>query len=108
LILFDTFARGIFEGNTTLNGIEFELFEKDQNGNVLTIKYSGPYLIVDNGYLSWSTTVPPSKCPATQQELKWSNWLESIRKDVECTFGILKRLVENLEDWSKAAWCGIL
>jgi hypothetical protein len=90
LILFDTFARGIFEGNTTLNGIKFELFEKDQNGNVLTIKYSGPYLIVDNGYLSWSTTLPPSKCPATQQELKWSNWLESIRKDVECTFGILK------------------
>jgi hypothetical protein len=41
LILFDTFAGGIFEGNTTLNGIEFELFEKDQNGNVLTIKYSG-------------------------------------------------------------------
>jgi hypothetical protein len=90
LILFDTFARGIYEGSTALNDVEFELVERDAQGNLLTIKYSGCYLIVDNGYLKWSTTVPPSKSPLTQQELKWSNWLESIRKDVECTFGILK------------------
>lgn len=25
-----------------------------------------------------------------QQEIRWSQWLESMRKDVECTFGILK------------------
>jgi hypothetical protein len=23
-------------------------------------------------------------------EIRWSKWLESMRKDVECTFGILK------------------
>jgi hypothetical protein len=54
----------------------------------VAIKYSGCYLIVDNGYLRWSTTVPPTKSLLTQQKLRWSNWLESMRK--ECTFGILK------------------
>jgi hypothetical protein len=24
------------------------------------------------------------------REIRWSEWMESIRKDVECTFGILK------------------
>ena len=61
LLLFDTFVRGIYDGNTDLKDIKFELLEKDANGNVLTIRYSGCYVIVDNGYLSWSTTVPPSK-----------------------------------------------
>ena len=23
-------------------------------------------------------------------EIRWSKWLESMRKDVECTFGIMK------------------
>ena len=23
-------------------------------------------------------------------EIRWSKWLESMRKDIECTFGILK------------------
>ena len=34
--------------------------------------------------------MPPNKNPETEQELTWSEWLESLRKDVECTFGILK------------------
>lgn len=53
-------------------------------------KYSGPWLIVDNGYLRWSTTVPPIKLTVTETERRWSHWCESLRKDVECTFGILK------------------
>jgi len=45
---------------------------------------------VDNGYLKWSTTVPPIKLTSSETERRWSHWLESLRKDVECTFGILK------------------
>jgi hypothetical protein len=48
------------------------------------------WLIVDNGYLNWSTTIPPVKIPADKREIRWSGLLESPRKDVECTFGILK------------------
>ena len=48
-------------------------------------------MIVDNGYLEWSTTVrPPLKSTITQAEMRFSKWLESLRMDVECTFGILK------------------
>lgn len=32
----------------------------------------------------------PLKQPSTYPELRFSDWLESMRKDVECTFGILK------------------
>ena len=31
-----------------------------------------------------------SKNLFTRDEIRWSEWLESMRKDVECTFGILK------------------
>ena len=34
--------------------------------------------------------MPPIKRTCSQQEIRFSQWLESIRKDVECTFGILK------------------
>ena len=46
--------------------------------------------MVDNGYLTWSTTIPPIKNAVTYKSIRFSEWLESMRKDVECTFGILK------------------
>jgi hypothetical protein len=55
-----------------------------------SISINGCYVIVDNGYLQWSTTVPPHKRSSNRSELRFSQWLESLRKDVECTFGILK------------------
>ena len=47
--------------------------------------------LVDNGYLDWSTTVPPMKGPITFEEIRFSEWIESMRKDIECTFGSLKQ-----------------
>ena len=46
--------------------------------------------MVDNGYLSWSCTVPSIKNGATYKQIRFAEWLESMRKDVECTFGIMK------------------
>jgi hypothetical protein len=50
------------------------------------------YLICDNGYLQWPTSICSySKANnATLEGYSWTN-LESVRKDVECTFGILKK-----------------
>ena len=48
------------------------------------------WFIVDNGYLSWSCTVPPEKDPVSYKHIRFSQLLESTRKDVECTFGITK------------------
>ena len=47
-------------------------------------------MIVDNGYLKWSVTMPPYKNSLDRKHLRWSEWMESMRKNVECTFGILK------------------
>jgi hypothetical protein len=54
------------------------------------VQYGGPWIIVDNGYFNWSTTISPLKTTADLKEIRWSYWLESMRKDVECTFGIMK------------------
>ena len=50
------------------------------------------YLICDNVYLRWPTTI----CPFTRMDKStpegfFSTNIESVRKDVECTFGILKK-----------------
>ena len=78
LVTFDEFVKS------------FELFDFDENQNEIRVKYKGCYLIVDNGYLDWSVTVPPIKKTAFRTEIRFSDWVESMRKDVECTFGILK------------------
>jgi hypothetical protein len=57
---------------------------------VIKRTYCGAWLLVDNGYHSWPTTVPPTKTSTKKSEIRFSSWLESMRNDVECIFGILK------------------
>jgi hypothetical protein len=62
------------------------------------LRSRGIYLICDGGYLRWPVLISPFKhsgC-ATQKGYFSSN-LESVRKDVECTFGILKKRWKILE-----------
>ena len=62
----------------------------DGDGNVQSER--GMYLICDNGYLIWPTSICPySKANNATLEGFFSTNLESVRKDVECTFGILKK-----------------
>ena len=89
LILFDRLISNINQGIIP-NDYEFMLYEHDDNGNIVEVCYYGVWFMVDNGYLSWSCTVPPYKDATTYKEIRFSEWLESMRKDVECTFGILK------------------
>jgi len=89
LVLFDEFVKGIHDGKI-LDDVTFELLEHGTNNESVTVTYRGAWLMVDNGYLRWSTTVPPLKNTVNYSEIRWSEWVESLRKDVECTFGILK------------------
>ena len=50
----------------------------------------GAYLITDGGYHLWRCCQPPIKAAWNEDECHWSLRLESVRKNVECTFGILK------------------
>lgn len=91
LVKFDSFATGLKEGKNCLKDLEFELYEYNaMDESVTTKKYMGAWLMVDNGYLNWAVTIPPMKIANTRAQLRFSKWLESMRKDVECTFGILK------------------
>ncbi len=52
----------------------------------------GMYLISDNGYLRWPTTICPfTRTSVLSPEGYYSTNVESVRKDVECTFGIIKK-----------------
>jgi hypothetical protein len=53
-------------------------------------EWCGVWILVDGGYLPWSCTLCPLKETESVKAARWSKWAESMRKDVECTFGILK------------------
>ena len=90
LVLYDKLSTDLRDGRK-YSDIEFELLERDPvTKNIKVVRYTGAWLIVDNGYLSWSTLIPPITNPLTWPEFRFSKWIESMRKDVECTFGILK------------------
>ena len=73
-------------------------FIAKQTGQLLTRHFTGIWLILNNGCLDWSVTVPPLKHCQTHAEKRWSKWIEGMQKDVECTFGIMKgrfRVLKN-------------
>jgi hypothetical protein len=60
------------------------------NGDVCTDV--GCYLICDNGYLRWPTLICPyMHADKSSMEGYFSTNLESVRKDVECIFGLIKK-----------------
>ena len=89
LATFDPFMQGLHEGKI-LDDVHFNLYAYNDLGEVVSQRYRGGWLLVDNGYLARPTTVPPIKTSNSRAEIRFSSWLESLRKDVECTFGILK------------------
>jgi hypothetical protein len=81
---------GINQGSH-LGDVGFELYDTGAEGSIISICYHSRWLMVDNEYLLWSILpIPPYKNAADRSSICWSEWLESLRKDVECTFGILK------------------
>lgn len=75
---------------------EVEWEYKDIHGRTQCAK--GVYLICDGGYLRWPTLICPiNGASSGTLEGYFSENLESIRKDVECVFGILKKRWKILE-----------
>ena len=88
MVRLDSFISGIRDGRV-LDDVSFKLLAHDKKGCLKELRFSGVYVIV-NGYLDWSCTIPPFGVSNNINKIWWSKWLESMRKDVECTFGILK------------------
>lgn len=89
IVRFGRIAMGLKHGSL-LSDFIFELYDYNASGEVIKVKYRGPWVLVDNGYHRWSTSIPPFNATTSRKEIRFSEWLESLRKDVECTFGILK------------------
>jgi hypothetical protein len=92
LAMFDHFLSGIHEGNI-LQDVAFELYAWSGDvgsSDVRSKKYRGAWGLVDNGYHRWACTQAPSKINNLLIEQRLSDWIESVQKDSECFFGILK------------------
>lgn len=85
IVKFDGFVTDIHEGRLYQNE-NFELLDVDGVPRL----QKGLYLIVDGGYHKWRCLQCPMKHTSKIKEALWSKWVESVRKDVECCFGILK------------------
>ena len=68
------------------NDVEFDL--KKSDGTIT--KEKGLHLIVNGGYHKWRCLQSPQKHTSIPKDALWSKWVESVSKDVECVFGILK------------------
>lgn len=73
--------------NSEFSQMEFELY----NANDETVRYRGAYFICDGGYPEEASFQPPLTNSWDRDTVLYSEWIESVRKDVECTFGILKQ-----------------
>jgi hypothetical protein len=61
------------------------------NRNGTTTEHHSLWLITDNGYHRWRCLIPPLKISSNRDDRKWSEHLESVRKDAEDTFGRMKK-----------------
>jgi hypothetical protein len=84
----------------------------DDIGETKTV--TGVYVICDGGYMKDSFLIDPYAFRSSRSVIYWSEWLESLRKDVECLFGILKsrfRILRNpvsfhtIEDLQNIMFC---
>jgi len=71
-----------------LSQVEWQYYVKDESISSST----GVYVICDNGYICWPSTICPFMGSKINGRLEdyFSSKVESLRKDVECVFGILK------------------
>ena len=78
----------LLDGHEWLNNRSWE--SRGRNG--VRIATKGVYLICDGGYHRWPCMMFPVKSGAAGSSLmKWGCMLESIRKDIECVFGSMKK-----------------
>ena len=79
--------------NNNLNNVDTSNYASSlTTSSVLTTEHTGAYMICDGGYHQWPCLMFPFKHQPAGTDLEmWSSQIESVRKDVECVFGILKK-----------------
>ena len=69
-----------------LKNVQFVIF--DEYGRPR--KCTGGHILVDGGYLKHACFICPQNHRSDTSSIYWSELVESVRKDIECVFGILK------------------
>ena len=92
IVKFDKYATNLHE-KRSFTDVTYNLFT--DNGE--EVERHDPYIIVDGGYLNWPCLMTMFKSSSKPEEIAWSKRMESVRKDVECTFGILKQRFQILK-----------
>ena len=85
LIRFDEYINEIRSEELYTN-IEYDLMISEKH----SIKQKGVYSIVDGGYHHWVSTMSASRIPTNPDFVAWRQQLESVRKDIEDIFGVVK------------------
>jgi hypothetical protein len=98
LVRFDCFVMGLKKGCYHSN-LRFKLYAYDCNGNVIECTYCGAWLLVDNRYHIWGITILPFKRSMDCSELHFSQWLESMHKDVRCRGTRIKQRSNGYRFW---------
>jgi hypothetical protein len=93
VVKLDPNIRAINEG--WLSKVNWQYYAEDESICTAT----GVYVICNNGYICWLTTICPYMRSQTNNRLEdyFSTRIESIRKDVECVFGIMKACWSSLD-----------
>lgn len=82
----DAFVNGV-RRNTIGGDVQWEILNEQ---GVREARTGGLYFIVDGGYNNWQCLVTNVPSNTTEEIKVWSNMLESLRKSIECCFGIVK------------------
>ena len=85
IVKYDNFLTSI-HNKELYEDVKFNLRKRD--GTILNLK--GAWVLCDGGYHRWRCMQCPVKDGSSVEERRWSKWAESMRKDSECCFGILK------------------
>ena len=72
--------------NGSMESVCYHLYDASDN----MLKVQDAYLIADAGFLRIGCMTNPRHSLWSMQEVRWSKFLECIRKDVECFYDILK------------------
>ena len=81
----DDFSKWLME-EEALKNVEYVVF--DEYGRPR--KCLGAHILVDGGYLKHACFICPQPHRCDSSSVYWSELVESVRKDIECVFGILK------------------
>lgn len=85
IVRFDTSVKEFRDGGLYAT-VEFTLID----GNGSSTAQVGAWLLVDGGYHQWQCMHGPVRFCSRHDELLFNERMESLRKDIECAFGILK------------------